>query len=436
MGNIPKIAIIGRPNIGKSTLINRVCQTREAIVHKQPMITRDRKSYLTDWNGRKFYLMDTGGIDSAAGKRLNLQIAIQAKKAIDEADLVIFMVDLSQPVSLLDREITDLLRRSEKKIIFAGNKWDDPGNDLFLEDYLELGFGFPFKISALHGRNVGDLLDIVVEEMPVETGGQAPEEDKVPVISILGKPNVGKSTLFNTFLREERAIVDEVEGTTRDSIDSMVRIGKSSYRFIDTAGLRKKKRKMEDLEYYSTLRTERAAENSDIALILIDSSYGEITRQDLKIVEMCIDKGVSVCIVFSKYDLIDLKQLDSLIKDLDRELRFADYIPFLKISSKTKKGLGSLIKMIDRLMEERSKNIKDNSITEALKKACGEKEVFSKGRQFKIKFARQTGTSPPSFLVFSNMDTSGKTNIKRFVENVIRKNFDFTGTPLFIKFKH
>jgi GTPase len=436
MGNIPKVAIIGRPNIGKSTLINRVCVTREAIVHKQPMITRDRKSYLTDWNGRKFYLLDTGGIDSATGKRLNLQIAIQAKKAIDESDLIIFMVDLSQPVSLLDREITDLLRRSEKKIIFAGNKWDDPGNDLFLEDYLELGFGYPFKISALHGRNIGDLLDIVVEEMPAETGDQAPEEDQVPVISILGKPNVGKSTLFNTFLREERAIVDEVEGTTRDSIDSMVRIGKSSYRFIDTAGLRKKKRKMEDLEYYSTLRTERAAENSDIALILIDSSYGEITRQDLKIVEMCIDKGVSVCIVFSKYDLIDLKQLDSLIKDLDRELRFADYIPFLKISSKTKKGLGSLIKMIDKLMEERSKKIKDNSLTEALKKACGEKEVFSKGRQFKVKFARQTGTSPPSFLVFSNMDTSGKTNIKRFVENIIRKNFDFTGTPLFIKFKH
>lgn len=436
MENIPKIAIIGRPNIGKSTLINRVCQTREAIVHKQPMITRDRKSYLTEWNGRKFYLMDTGGIDPGSGKRLNLQIAIQAKKAIDEADLVIFMVDLSQPVSLLDREITDLLRRSDKKIIFTGNKWDDPGNDLFLEDYLELGFGYPFKISALHGRNIGDLLDIFVEELPPETGEQSPEEDQVPVISILGKPNVGKSTLFNTFLREERAIVDEVEGTTRDSIDSMVRIGKNLYRFIDTAGLRKKKRKMEDLEYYSTLRTERAAENSDIALILIDSSYGEITRQDLKIVEMCIDKGVSICIVFSKYDLIDLKQLDNLIKNLDRELKFADYIPFLKISSKTKKGLGSLIKMIDRLMEERSKNIKDNSLTEVLKKACGEKEVFSRGRQFKVKFARQTGTSPPSFLVFSNMDTSGKTNIKRFVENVIRKNFDFTGTPLFIKFKH
>jgi GTPase len=436
MGNIPKIAVIGRPNIGKSTLVNRVCQTREAIVHKQPMITRDRKSYLTDWNGRKFYMLDTGGIDDGIGKKLNLQIAIQAKKAIDEADLVIFMVDLSQPVSPLDREITDLLRRSEKKIIFAGNKWDDPGKGLFLEDYLELGFGYPFKISALHGRNIGDLLDMVVEEMPGETGEQPPEDDKVPVISILGKPNVGKSTLFNTFLREERAIVDEVEGTTRDSIDSMVKIGKSSYRFIDTAGLRKKKRKMEDLEYYSTLRTERAAENSDIALILIDSSYGEITRQDLKIVEMCIDKGVSACIVFSKYDLIDLEQLDSLIKDLDRELRFADYIPFLKISSKTKKGLGSLIKMIDGLMEQRSKKIKDNSLTEVLKKACREKEVFSKGRQFKVKFARQTGTSPPSFLVFSNMDTSGKTNIKRFVENIIRKNFDFTGSPLFIKFKH
>lgn len=435
-GNIPKVAVIGRPNIGKSTLINRICETREAIVHQQPMITRDRKAYLTDWNGKKFYLMDTGGIDLGSEKRLNLQIAMQAKKAIDEADLIVFIVDLSQPVSPLDREITGLLRKSEKKIIFAGNKWDDTQKDLFTEDYLELGLGYPIKISALHGRSIGDLLDMVTEEISSGEYEHTDDADDIAVISILGRPNVGKSTLFNTFLREERAIVDDVEGTTRDSIDSLVKIGESSYLFIDTAGLKKKKKKMEDLEYYSTLRTERAADNSDLALVLIDSSQGEITRQDVKIVEMCIEKGVSICIVFSKHDLISQKELESLIHDLDQNLRFADFIPFLKVSSKTKKGLGSLIKMIDKLIGERSKKISDKELTEMLKKICREKPVFSKNKQFKVKFARQTGTSPPSFLIFTNMDASKKNNIKRFVENSIRDNFGFEGTPLFIKFKY
>ena len=435
-GNIPKVAVIGRPNIGKSTLINRICETREAIVHQQPMITRDRKSYLTDWNGKKFYLMDTGGMDLGSERKLNLQIAMQAKKAIDEADLIVFIVDLSQPVSPLDREITGLLRKYGKKIIFAGNKWDDTQKDLFTEDYLELGLGYPIKISALHGRSIGDLLDMVSEEISSGEYEHTDDGDDIAVISILGRPNVGKSTLFNTFLREERAIVDDVEGTTRDSIDSLVKIGESSYLFIDTAGLKKKKKKMEDLEYYSTLRTERAADNSDLALVLIDSSQGEITRQDVKIVEMCIEKGVSICIVFSKHDLISQEELENLIHDLDQNLRFADFIPFLKVSSKTKKGLGSLIKMIDKLIGERSKKISDKELTEMLKKICREKPVFSKNKQFKVKFARQTGTSPPSFLIFTNMDASKKNNVKRFVENSIRDNFGFEGTPLFIKFKY
>lgn len=435
MKKLPKVAVIGKPNIGKSTLINRICLSREAIVHQQPMITRDRKSYLTDWNGKKFYLFDTGGIDLKSEKKLNLQIAMQAKKAIDEADLIVFMVDLTEPVSAMDREIGQMLRKSEKEIIFTGNKWDDAGMELFTEDYLELGLGYPLKISALHGKNIGDLLDLVTEKIPDSGTGQYEDAD-IPVISILGRPNVGKSTLFNAFLREERAIVDDVEGTTRDSIDSIVKIGEKTYRFIDTAGLKKKKKGMDDLEYYSNLRTERAADNSDVALVLVDSCQGKITRQDVKIVEMCIDKGVSVCIVFSKYDLIDEQKLEELIKELDQSLHFAGFVPFLKISSKTKKGLGSLVKMIDKLIEERSIRISDNELTGLLKKACITKPVFIKGKQFKVKFARQTGTSPPAFLVFSNMDASRRTNIQGFVENTIRDNSGFTGTPIFLKFKY
>jgi GTP-binding protein len=436
MENLPKVAVIGRPNIGKSTLINRICESREAIVHQQPMITRDRKYYLSDWNGKDFYLLDTGGIDLKSTKRLSLQIYIQAKKAIDEADIIIFMVDISEPISVMDREISQILRKSEKEIIFVGNKWDDPGRSFFTEDYLEFGFGYPLKISAVHGKNIGDLLDLVAEKLPANASKEINDPDDLPVISILGRPNVGKSTLFNSFIREERAIVDDIEGTTRDSIDSIVTIGEKSYKFIDTAGLKKQKKNMDDLEYYSKLRTERAASESDIALILVDSIKLKITKQDVKIVEMCMDKGISICIVFSKIDLVNTEVLDGLIKDLDYSLRFAHFIPFLKISAKSKKGLGSLIKMIDTLMEERTKKISDKKITELFKSLAQEKGIFIKGKQFKVKFARQIKTSPPSFLIFSNMDATRKTNIRRYIENNIREEFDFTGAPIFLKFKY
>lgn len=436
MENLPKVAIIGRPNVGKSTLINRICKTREAIVHQQPMITRDRKYYLSDWNNKDFYLLDTGGIDLKSTKKLSLEIFIQAKKAIDEADVIIFMVDISEPVSVMDGEIAQILRKSEKEIIFVGNKWDDPGRSFYTEDYLEFGFGYPLKISAVHGKNIGDLLDLVAERLPADVLEQKINKDELPVISILGRPNVGKSTLFNTFIREERAIVDEIEGTTRDSIDSIVTIREKSYKFIDTAGLKRQKKNMDDLEYYSKLRTERAASESDIALILIDSCKLKITKQDVKIVEMCIDKGISICIVFSKIDLVNSEILDDLIKDLDYSLRFAHFIPFLKISAITKKGLGSLVKMIDTLMEERTKKISDKKLTELFKVLAQEKGVYIKGKQFKVKFARQIKTSPPSFLIFSNLDATRKVNIRRYVENNIREEFDFTGAPIFLKFKY
>jgi len=436
MENLPKVAIIGRPNIGKSTLINRICKSREAIVHQQPMITRDRKYYLSDWNGKDFYLLDTGGIDLKSTKRLSLEIFIQAKKAIDEADVIIFMVDISEPVSVMDGEIAQILRKSEKEIIFVGNKWDDPGRSFYTEDYLEFGFGYPLKISAVHGKNIGDLLDLVAEKLPADAQEEKIGKDELPVISILGRPNVGKSTLFNTFIREERAIVDDIEGTTRDSIDSIVTIREKSYRFIDTAGLKRQKKNMDDLEYYSKLRTERAASESDIALILVDSSKLKITKQDVKIVEMCIDKGISICIVFSKIDLASSEVLDELIKDLDHSLRFAHFIPFLKISANTKKGLGSVVKMIDTLMEERTKKISDKKLTELFKSLAQEKGIFIKGKQFKVKFVRQIKTSPPSFLIFSNLDATKKVNIRRYVENTIRKEFDFTGAPIFLKFKY
>ena len=330
--NIPKVAIVGRPNVGKSTLINRICRKSEAIVHKEPMITRDRKYYKTDWNGKIFYLLDTGGIDLKSKHRMDMQVFLQTKKAIDESDIIIFIVDLKQPVSPLDEEIAALLRKTDKEIIFTGNKYDDKKGDFYIEDFLKFGFGYPVKISALHGINTGDLLDEIVSKFKKDSMDIYKYEEKiVPAICILGKPNTGKSTLFNAIIKDERAIVDEIEGTTRDSIDSVVNINNKSYKFIDTAGIRRKKKKGEDLEYYSELRTLRAIENSDISLILIDS-VKEVTIQDLKIIETCIEKGVSICIIFNKIDIVDEDTLSNVTGMFNRKLKFAGYIPLLKVN--------------------------------------------------------------------------------------------------------
>ncbi len=434
--NIPKVAVVGRPNVGKSSLVNRICNNNEAIVHKEPLITRDRKYYLTDWSGREFYLLDTGGIDLRSNEKLNALVFLQTKKAINESDIIIFLVDLTEPVSALDEEIVDILRKTDKKIIFAGNKWDTKKRDYYTEEFLKFGFDYPIKISALHGINTGDLLDELVSNF--DAPGQV-EEDKIdeepPGIAILGKPNVGKSTLFNTMLNEERAIVNEVEGTTRDTLDSIVTVNGKDYRFIDTAGIRRKKIKTQDLEYYSSIRTLKAVEGSDIALLLIDCT-DDITKQDLKIVEMVLEKGVSLCVVFNKVDLANTNKVAELLETFGKKLKFASYIPFLKVSALTKKGIGNIIKMIDTLIEERKKVVPDSKLTNLFKKLQLEGGVYSKGRQFKVKFMRQLKASPPYFLVFSNMEVGRKTSIRRYIENNIRKEFGFMGSPIYFKFKH
>ena len=438
--NIPKVAIVGKPNAGKSTLVNRICGKREAIVHEEPMITRDRKYYKTDWNGKNFYLIDTGGIDLKSKKKLNGQVLLQTKKAIDESDVVIFMVDLRQPVSPLDEEIAAILRKLDKEIIFVGNKCDNINGAVYTEEYLKFGFGNPIKISALNGINIGDLLDEVVlrfVNLPAYAGKlNGKEAIAPPGICILGRPNTGKSTLFNAIIKDERAIVNEVEGTTRDSIDSIVKINGKDYKFIDTAGMIRKKGKGKDLEYYSELRTLEAIEKSEISLVLIDST-GEVSNQDIKIIETCVNKGLSTCVIFNKIDIVDKIALDNIIKMFELKLKFYSYIPFLKASALTGKGIKNIIKMIDTLIEERNKIIPENKLNNLFKKL--EKEdtgIYYKGKRFKIKFIKQIKTAPPVFLVFSNMDAKRKVNITRYIENNIRKNFGFIGTPVFLKFKY
>ena len=439
--NLPKIAVVGRPNVGKSTLINRICGHRDAIVHQEPMITRDRKYYKTDWGGQHFYILDTGGVDLKSDLRLAPQIYKQTASAIEESDIVVFVVDLKSPVSPLDEEIADILRKSQRKIIFTGNKWDDIRGDYYTEDYLQLGFGYPITVSAMHGLNINELLDEILKNIDqifdyssIADLGIEEESDEIPSVSILGRPNVGKSTLFNTIIDEERVIVDEVEGTTRDSIDSMVSLNGKTYRFIDTAGIKKRKRREEDLEFYSKLRTLKTIEKSDICLVLIDA-IKEISNQDQKIIEICLKKGVSICVLFNKIDLVNKDEIRDLVESLDLKLAYADFIPFLKVSALKKTGIESIFEMIDHLIEERLKQIPDNKLIALFKELENSDSIYSGGKKFKIKFLKQIRVSPPGFFVFSNMDIRKKTNIKRYIEKNIREKFGFTGTPLFFRYK-
>ncbi len=430
------VSVIGKPNIGKSTLINRICSSKEAIVHEHPMITRDRKYYKAEWNNKIFYILDTGGMDFKPDDKLSLQIFLQSRKAIDESDIIIFLVNLREPLSMADEEIISLLRKTDKKIIFAGNKWDSEKGDYFTEDYLKLGIGYPLKISAMHGINIGDLLDEITDNInKTEDESQEGKENLIPDIAILGQPNSGKSTLFNTLIKEERVIVSEIEGTTRDTIDSILNHNDKNYRFIDTAGLKRDKVVEEDLEYYSKLRTVRIIKEAQIGLVLIDSTV-KTTKQDINIINTCLKNGTSVIVLITKTDLSDKESTDNIIEELDRKLYFADYIPFIKISAVKNKGIEKIFKYIDAILQERAKIIPENKLMTIFKQKEDASYIYVSGKKYKLKFIKQIGTNPPFFLVFSNMDISAKTNIKNYIEKTLRENFEFNGTPIMLKFKY
>ncbi|MHB1335781.1 MAG: ribosome biogenesis GTPase Der [Candidatus Humimicrobiaceae bacterium] len=435
--NLTVVSVVGKPNIGKSTLINRICMSRDAIVDEEPMITRDRKYYKVDWNGKNFYVLDTGGIDFKPEDKLSLQILLQSKKAIDESDLIVFVVNLREPISRADEEIAAMLRKTSKEIIFAGNKWDSNQSSYFTEDYLKLGFGYPLNISAMHGVGIGDLLDEIVQNLNFkeEQDIDNKKEEEIPSIAILGKPNVGKSTLFNTLIKEERVIVDDMEGTTRDTIDSILEYKDKTYRFIDTAGLKKDKVVEKDLEFYSKLRAIKAIEKSDIGLILVDSTI-EISRQDINIVDTCLKNGTSVIVIFSKTDKASKEDIENNLHLFDKKLSFASHIPFLKVSAINKKGIPGIFKYIEIVLAERKKTLNENKLMAIFKKKDEKSFIYKDGKKYKIKFIKQIGSSPPYFIVFSNMDISKISSIKNFIEKTLRENFDFTGTPIKFKYKY
>jgi GTP-binding protein len=423
-------AIVGFPNVGKSTLVNRLTATRTAVVHEEPGVTRDRKDIVCEWSGRRFILIDTGGVDLAGRSEITRQIAAQARTAIDEADLVLFVVDAQAGVTPGDEEVAELLRRSDRAVLLIANKVDDPTRTDQIHEFHRLGLGEPVPISGLHGHGTGDLLDTILERLPGASKRPEISEDAIRV-AILGRPNVGKSSLLNTLVGEERVIVSEVPGTTRDSIDTVVQRGDRTFVFVDTAGLRRKRRQRQGIEYYSELRALQAAERADVALVLIDTSEG-LVDQDLAVADIARKAQCATLIVLSKWDITTIG-----IEDVrDRlEARLRQRPPVVTVSSKTGRGIQRLFDRIEGLFEKYTARISTGELNRFLQELREQREPPSRrGKRLNLLYATQTSVRPPRFRAFVNDPGLITRDYGYWVENKLRERFDLQGIPVSIDF--
>jgi GTP-binding protein len=423
-------AIVGFPNVGKSTLVNRLTATRTAVVHEEPGVTRDRKDIVCEWSGRRFILIDTGGVDLAGRSEITRQIAAQARTAIDEADLVLFVVDAQAGVTPGDEEVAELLRRSDRAVLLIANKVDDPTRTDQIHEFHRLGLGEPVPISGLHGHGTGDLLDTILERLPGASKRPEISEDAIR-IAILGRTNVGKSSLLNVLVGEERVIVSEVPGTTRDSIDTVVQRGDRTFVFVDTAGLRRKRRQRQGIEYYSELRALQAAERADVALVLIDTSEG-LVDQDLAVADIARKAQCATLIVLSKWDITTIG-----IEDVrDRlEARLRQRPPVVTVSSKTGRGIQRLFDRIELLFEKYTARISTGELNRFLQELREQREPPSRrGKRLNLLYATQTSVRPPRFRAFVNDPGLITRDYGYWVENKLRERFDLQGIPVSIDF--
>ncbi|HBK67139.1 MAG TPA: ribosome biogenesis GTPase Der [Firmicutes bacterium] len=423
----PIVAIVGRPNVGKSTLFNRIIGERVAIVEGVPGITRDRLYREAEWLEKSFLLVDTGGITTSEEDPINIEVYNQAKLAIEEADVILFVVDAKEGLQPLDQEIADLLRRTNKPIILVGNKADryDPA---LKSDFYAIGFGTPVLISAEHALNIGDLLDTVVREFPILQG----EEEQAIRVALIGRPNCGKSSLLNALLGEERVIVSPIPGTTRDAIDTPLLFEGQKYILVDTAGIRKKARVEEAVEYYSVLRAIRAVERADVTLVVLDAT-DFLAEQDKKVAGIAHEAGKAVIIVINKWDLVkkDERTTGEYKDRVRRELSFLDYAPLLFISSKTGQRVQKVLPEVFAVANEYTKRIPTRVLNEILRDAVlMHQPPAHKGRQLKVYYATQIKVKPPTIQLWVNDPSLMHFSYRRYLENRIRDNFGFVGSPL------
>ncbi|XVQ16065.1 ribosome biogenesis GTPase Der [Spirillospora sp. CA-255316] len=429
----PVVAVVGRPNVGKSTLVNRVIGRREAVVEDVPGVTRDRVAYDATWSGRRFTVVDTGGwLPDSSG--LAAAIAEQARLAVDLADVVMFVVDATVGATDVDEAVVEILRRSGKPVVLVANKVDDVGAESDAALLWSLGIGEPHPVSALHGRGSGDLLDAVLEalpeEAPAETFGEAGGPRRV---ALLGRPNVGKSSLLNKLAGENRAVVDAVAGTTRDPVDELIELGGKTWRFIDTAGIRRRHRENQGADFYATLRTRSALERAEVAVVLIDTTE-PLAEQDLRIVSMVIESGRSLVIAYNKWDLLDEERRHYLEREIDRQLHNARWAPRVNISARTGRHMEKLVPAIETALEGWGTRVPTSKLNQFFADLVNaHPHPVRGGKQPKILFATQAGVRPPRFVLF----TSGflEEGYRRFIERRLREEFGFEGTPLDIAMK-
>jgi GTPase len=422
---LPLVAIIGRPNVGKSTLVNRMIGRREAIVEDTPGVTRDRVKYEAEWNGKRFYLLDTGGWELHP-EGIAEKISSGVEAAIREADLIVFVVDAQVGAVDEDSALVTMLRKSSKPVLLVANKVDNPNDEAFAHSLWNIGLGEPHFISALHGRGSGDFLDLLISTLP-EVGREI-SDDGFRRVAIVGRPNVGKSSLLNSVAGENRVIVDDFEGTTRDPVDELVQFGGSTWRFIDTAGLRKRAHQDSGTDYYASLRTALALDRAEVALVLFDATM-PVTEQDTRIVTMVEEAGRAMVLVMNKWDLVDEERQDELLRELDRQLERYRWVARVNVSAKTgwhRDRLAPALSTALRNWEKRVPTSKLNSFLGGV--ISGNPPPVRGGKQPKIKFATQASISPPKFVIFANDFI--EVSYRKFLERRLREEFDFSGTPI------
>jgi len=435
----PVVCIVGRPNVGKSTLFNRLVGKRLAIVQDDPGVTRDRLYGEGDWDGEEFVVIDTGGLTPADPSSLSRSIGAQADVAIDEADVIVFVVDARAGVCVEDSEVAALLRAGGKDVVLAANKADGPKQELEAAEFYELGLGEVFGISAQHGRNTADLLDAVVAVLRSRTGpaSDPAEEDDLKRVALVGRPNAGKSSLVNRLIGEERMLVDAKPGTTRDPVDSIWDTGKERFRLMDTAGMRRSRSSYLDMEKIAVLKAIRSVERTQVACLLVDAAEGA-KEQDAKIASLCQDAGRALVIVASKTDLVPVGSpaYKEMVADLQDQLRFVRYAPVIGLSAVSSSGLAKLPRTIGRVFAQWDRRISTANVNRFLEDAVEDHHPAAhRGREVKLYYAAQVSVRPPSFVFSTNAPEGVRTAYRRYLANRIRDTFGFEGTPLRLFFR-
>jgi GTPase len=431
----PVVAVVGRPNVGKSTLVNRILGSRQAVVADTPGVTRDRVAYDATWRGRAFTLLDTGGWEPSVegSESLAARVAAQARVAVDAADAVLFVVDAVVGVTDADAAVAAVLRRSRKPVVLAANKVDDAPGEPAAASLWSLGLGEPVPVSALHGRGSGDLLDVILDALPTAPRESLGAEGGPRRVALLGRPNVGKSSLLNRLAGQERVLVDAAAGTTRDPVDELIELGGSVWRFVDTAGIRRRVRESQGADYFAAMRTERALERAEVAVVLVDASE-PLAEQDLRIVSMVIEAGRALVIAYNKWDLVDADRRHFLDREIDRQLHTARWAPRVNISAATGWHTDRLVPALEEALagwETRVPTGRLNAWLAGLTAATP--PPVRGGRQPKILFATQTGIRPPHFVLF----TTGflQAGYRRFIERRLREEFGFGGSPVHLSMR-